>query len=80
MSSIIQQRTDKVESLIKEIKDHPMCFDFIDQGSHYIVIYPDGFQLDGCRIEITTKGETLEKLLNKIELHWKESFPGYKRG
>ena len=44
------QNKQAVDDLIAEIKDHPMCLIFEDQGGCYQVIYPEGdFQVNGVR-------------------------------
>jgi len=75
--SIIQERTDRVLNLIQSVKEHCMCLNFVDDGGYFMVVYPDGdFQVHGTRIDYRDlgKAKALSMLLEKIEMHWKESF------
>lgn len=61
-----------VTDLISEIKNHPMCMKFEDQGSHYQVIYPDGdFRINGVRASTGGgKQKALYRILDRMEQDW----------
>lgn len=72
---IIQENIRAVEALIDSVKKHCMCLKFEETKHHFIVIYPDGYYPNGCRItKEIGKIKALEKLHLKIEQHWQESF------
>lgn len=79
---IIQVRKRQVELLVKEVKDHPMCFQFFDNGQDYTIIYPPGeFPVHGvcCSYGIlNSKSEALRRVMNTMEQHWMESYPSTK--
>jgi hypothetical protein len=78
MSNIIQNRIEKVNIAMNAVKEHCMCLKIIDDGKYFIVIYPIGdFETDGCRCDYSYKGKTwaLEKLIEVMERHWKNSYP-----
>ena len=75
---IIQERMAAVESKLEELKAHPMCGRFEDDGAYFLVIYPAGdFAVHGCRAEYRHAGKSiaLERLLGVMERHWMESYP-----
>ena len=75
--SIIKERIQLITTLTKEVKEHCMCFELLEEESHYIVLYPEGFQLDGIRMaKVGGKANTLQKILDTMEQHWIESYPG----
>lgn len=74
--NIINERVEKIEKLIKEIKNHCMCLTFEDDGAYYRVIYPDGdYFTNGAQINYRVWGkiDALERLLKAIEKAWKDS-------
>ncbi len=75
--SIVQERTNEVSRLMALVKDHCMCRRFVDEGSSYLVIYPEGdFAVHGTRVSHGMgKANALQKLLEKMEMHWRESYP-----
>ncbi len=76
--SIVKERTQAVVKLIEQVKVHPMCGKFKDDGAYFLVIYPNGdFCVHGCRAEYRQAGKAvaLQRLLSVMERHWIESFP-----
>lgn len=76
--SIIAERTNEVAKLMAKVKDHCMCARFVDEGSSYLVIYPEGdFAVGGQRVrhDVGGKAKALEIMLSKMETHWTESYP-----
>lgn len=72
----VNANKQKVTALIAEIKAHCMCAKFEDDGWKYLILYPPGFQLDGCQAVYRQSGKAaaLERLLLVIERHWREDF------
>lgn len=70
--SIIQDRTNEVNGLIAEVKDHHMCGKFVDEGSSYLVVYPYGdWPVDGTRVRHDVgKANALRKMIEKMEEHY----------
>lgn len=68
------QAYEKCIELEGAIKNHPMCFDFIQGENYCMVIYPRGMCFDGARVDIT-KGKAMayELLLSAMERHWLRS-------
>jgi len=55
---------------------HCMCLKYEETGTHYRVIYPDGYYPNGVQVDKRLgKKEGHERLLAAMERHWKESFP-----
>lgn len=53
---------------------HPMCLRLNDEGTHYVIMYPEGdFPVDGLRVVRSALG--LRMALEKMEKHWMESYP-----
>jgi hypothetical protein len=72
--SLVQERMDAVADLVAEVKDHPMCAHFIDEGANYVVYYPDGMYPNGARASTGMgKALALSRLLQVMERHWKEN-------
>lgn len=70
------QRLAEVNRLIAEIKAHPMCLHFKQSPGVFLVLYPEGYPLDGAQARYSTnKSEALSRLLAAIERHWLESLP-----
>lgn len=73
--SVIAERTQIVMDLIESVKDHCMCARFEDDGTTYRVIYPEGYFPEGVQCsQGMGKAVALEKMLEVMERHWKESF------
>jgi hypothetical protein len=78
---MIQENIQRVNKLKEEINKHPMCYDFIDDGRHFIIAFPDmDYYLDGVRTNYSEMGKikALETLLKKIEYCWLDSYPSKK--
>ena len=74
--SVIQTRIDKVNELKDAVKGHCMCLHFTETAAYYLVQYPEGFFPDGVRAETgTNKAQSLRRILNAMERHWKDSYP-----
>lgn len=70
----IKTRIQNINRLIESIKDHCMCAKFEDDGGKYRVIYPEGYFPEGVQCsQRIGKAVALEKLLEVMERHWKES-------
>jgi len=71
----IQANIDAVNEKLTQVKDHCMCAAFEDNGHQYRVIYPTGMILDGVQATYLHcgKGVALDRILNAMERHWKES-------
>lgn len=73
---MIQQNIARIESLVQEIKSHPLALDVKFDSSQILVIYPSGYFPDGVRGRFNNdKIVILTKVLNAMEQHWKDSFP-----
>lgn len=71
----ITDRINNVNRLIALVKDHCMCARFEDEGGKYRVIYPEGYFPEGVQVsQAMGKAAALEKMLEVLERHWKESF------
>jgi len=58
--SVIQERMQVVAELIEQVKAHPMCGKFEDDGACFLVIYPAGdFCVHGCRAEYRQIGKAI---------------------
>ncbi len=76
--SLIAERTETVKLAMQNVKEHCMCAKFQDDGYSFTVIYPAGdFATHGARCDYSRNGKAwaLNKLLEVIERHWKESYP-----
>ena len=71
----IKEKTDRVEKLIAEVKEHCMAFNFEETTTHYTVFYPYGYFPNAVQVS-KDKGKinALELLLGHMESHWKNSF------
>lgn len=59
------------------VKTHCMCLRFETTGTHYRVIYPDGYYPNGVQVDKRLgKREALTRMLAAMERHWHESLPG----
>ena len=68
----ITENIAAVKELLAEVKNHCMCFRFIEDPQHYLVQFPAGYQVDGVRVtKVNGKKWALEKALEKMELYWK---------
>lgn len=64
----------RVETLEREVQDHPMCGRFIHERGAYVVYYPDGMFPNGVRASIGMgKALALSRLIEVMERHWKEN-------
>lgn len=70
----IQENIARKNELVDLVATHCMCAHLSIKPDYYFIYYPLGFQLDGLRVS-RGMGEikSLEKCLEKMELHWKES-------
>lgn len=74
----IQENITKVKIALENVKAHCMCLKLEDDGARFTVIYPNGdFQVHGTRVSYRENGKlwALNKLLEKMEQHWIESYP-----
>lgn len=77
----IQASIDAVQVAYDQVVQHPMCRAIRDEGTHYIVIYPDGdFPTHGLRCSYgLNKGQgkawALERLAEQMEKDWLGSLP-----
>lgn len=73
----VQENIDKVAKAMDKVRNHCMCGRFEDDGARFTVFYPDGdFPVNGVRVAYNEKGKAwaLTKMLEKMELHWMESY------
>ena len=78
---MIQENIQRVKELKEEINKHPMCCNFIDDGTHFIMTFPNmDYYLDGIRTNYIEMGKikALETLLEKAEYCWLDSYPSKK--
>ncbi len=60
----------------REIEDHPMCGRLDESPDRFTVVYPAGdFPVDGVRVVRSAVG--LRQAVERMERHWRESFPGH---
>lgn len=75
----VQENISILNDLLKQVKDHCMCYRLVDEGSHFMVYYNpyETFCVDGVRVSYRyqSKASALRKLLEVMEDHWKSSFP-----
>lgn len=71
---------------LADVKAHPMCAKFEDDGCAFIVTYPAGefgVVYGGVRVHhrdlVGGKAKSLTNLLSRMERDWLNSFPGAKR-
>lgn len=70
----VKERTHRVNDLIEQVKEHCMCARFEDDGVKFRVIYPEGYFPNGVQCsQGMGKAAALEKILDVMERHWKES-------
>lgn len=56
-----------------------MCLRLLDEGAHFVVVYPDGdFPVDGLRVPRSAEG--LRMALERMERHWMDSYPNPDEG
>ena len=73
----IQENLAAVESAKEVVCKHPMCLRFIEDRDTYLVLYPEGYQLDGVRASKSIgRAKALAKMHDAMERHWNESYPG----
>lgn len=64
----------RVETLEREVQDHPMCGRFIRERGAYVVYYPAGMFPNGARASIGMgKALALSRLIGVMERHWMEN-------
>jgi hypothetical protein len=72
----IQQRIAAASEAEQAVREHCMCLRFETTGTHYRVIYPDGYFPQGVQASKRMgKAEALTRMLDVMERHWKASFP-----
>ncbi|MCK9369690.1 hypothetical protein M0R04_07260 [Candidatus Dojkabacteria bacterium] len=78
--NIIRERQAEIRELTSTIKNHPLCLKFKEDSYYYLITYPEGFQLDGCRATHKSCGKivALTRILNAMERHWEESNINYR--
>lgn len=71
----IRANIEAVDAKLAEVKNHCMCAAFEDNDHQYRVIYPAGMVLDGVQAIYLHcgKGVALDRMLNAMERHYKES-------
>lgn len=72
----IQNNIKKLETALTTVKSHCMCLELIETKNVYFVYLPEGFSLGAiqCSKQLG-KIQALTKILNRMELEWKNSFP-----
>lgn len=71
----VRENISIVEDALESVKGHCMCAKFEDNGAQFRVIYPAGMILDGVQATYQNCGKkvALDRMLNAMERHWKES-------
>jgi len=66
---------ESVNKLLDEVQAHPMCQTLRSLPGRYLVIFPPGYDLDGCQAWYKpngTKSAALQRLLDAMEKTWAE--------
>lgn len=72
----IRQHIDAAEAAMKAVHDHCMAHRVTLDKDYLIVIFPDGYQLDGVRVTRQNGVKwAAEQALRKMEQVWTESYP-----
>ncbi len=54
-----------------KVLSHCMCAQFEEDATHFTVLYPPGYRVDGCRVSKSMgHAKALNMLVTKMELHW----------
>lgn len=62
-----------VASLTAQVRAHPMCLTFEDDGRYFRVIYPAGMYPNGAQSSYGDgKAAALTRILNVMERHWRK--------
>jgi hypothetical protein len=71
----VQKNIQAYQDKLAEVESHCMCASFEDRGGQYRVLYPAGMILDGVQATYAECGKlvALDRMLNAMERHWKES-------
>ena len=74
---MIQETLAEITKLEKELKEHPMCFSYSDDGDCLIVCFPNKVAGIGGAYSKKAEGKTkaLKKLLEACEDAWKADCP-----
>lgn len=71
----VQENIERLQKVMAEVKDHPMCAKLEDSGSRYTIFYPAGMYPNGSTAAYNEMGKAkaLSRLLEVMERHWKEN-------
>jgi hypothetical protein len=72
---MITENIKNYENILHDVKDHPLCLKYKEDGPYILVIFPDGYFPDGVRVNYSIMGKikALKIILEKMEKAWKES-------
>lgn len=69
----IQSNIKRARDIEAKVREHPLCAQYVDIGTHYRVVYPDGcFPKWIQAYKRLGKVEALTRLLAAMERHWAE--------
>jgi hypothetical protein len=72
----IQQNINSAKDAENAVRNHCMCAKYEMTGTHYRVLYPEGYFPNGVQVSKRLgKIEGFSRLLAMMERHWRESFP-----
>jgi len=77
----VQENISLLSDKVAEVKAHCLCFSFVENSTCFAVLLPAGYGVDLIRAHFSrelSKVECLDRILNKLESIWKNSFPGAK--
>jgi len=70
----VTENIAKLAQLVDTVKAHHMCAKFTETYGFYLVYFPPGYSLDGCRVSKGMgKAKALETMITKMEECWKST-------
>jgi len=68
----VQENITLLDEVLQAVKNHCMCLYFREDAGHYLVQFPHGYQVDGCRVSKSMgKIAALNKMIEKMEQYWR---------
>lgn len=72
---MVQERTKAVKTIKGQVQDHCMCLELVETPTHFVVYFPEGYDIGGMQCSKGGgKEKSLLELLDQIERYWKRSF------
>lgn len=77
----VQKSIQALRDRIAEVKAHCLCFSFLEHPTCFVIMLPEGYGIDAIRAHFgkgLSKVGCLDRILNRLETIWKNSFPSPK--